>query len=173
MDSLWRELSLGVGVAAILSFVVWGLEPFLGVLSLLFLLLSLPVAFVLAWMIPKLRPSLLGATVPAAIVAGVLINFGPVPAGSLGPRVAYYAQLAYYRQQLDAQCNLPTSCRDPSRVQTMITEGFGSIVQGLARDDSGSLLRARERNEPAPVPLTGCESGIVHLFGPYFHFSCG
>jgi hypothetical protein len=173
MGLLLRELSIGVGVAAIVSLALQGFEPVLGILSPLLVLPMILLALGLGWTIPKLRPGLDGATVPAALVAGFLINYLPSPNGSLGGRVSFYVQLAHHKNELDAQCARTMSCHDTSQVTTIITEGFGSIVRGLAKDDSGALLSARERNRQAPLPLTGCENGIVHLYGPYFYFTCG
>ncbi len=56
---------------------------------------------------------------------------------------------------------------------TLITEGFGSIIQGVGRDDSGTLLRVMKGTGHEQNPLIGCESGLVHLYGPYFHWGCG
>jgi hypothetical protein len=177
MDSIWRELSMGIGVAVVVSVVVQGAEPFLSVLSPLLVMPAILLALGLVWTVPRLRPVLVGAAVPAAVVTGLLINYGPYPGpspgASLGARVSFYAQLAYYKSELDAQCARATGCHDPSQVTTIITEGFGSFIQGLARDDSGALIIAREHNWPAPSPLTGCEYGIVHLYGSYWHFGCG
>jgi hypothetical protein len=126
------------------------------------------------WAIPKFRASVDGRTTAAALIAGILINFLPIPASSLGARVSFYAQLAYYKKQLDAQCSTSIKhCRDPTGVSTLITEGFGSIIQGLARDDSGILRETIQRHSRAPNPLQGCERGIVQLYGPYFHWNCG
>jgi len=52
----------------------------------------------------------------------------------------------------------------------------GSIlffIEGLARDDSGELLNITKNHGRAPSPLEGCEKGLVHLYGPYFHWACG
>jgi hypothetical protein len=173
MKSLWRELSIGAGVAAIVSLAVQSLEPVLSILSPLLVLPVILFALGVVWNIPTLRPSLGRVTVPAALVAGILINYLPYPAGSLGARISFYAQLVYYKDELDAQCARTRSCHDTLRVTTTITAGFGSIIQGIARDDSGALLSVGARNRQAPIPLTGCENGIVHLCGPYFHFACG
>src|ERR1700722_1542128 len=164
MKLRWRELSVGIAIAAIVSLALQCLEP---VLSILSPLLVLPMILALGFLSTITKFPLTGKTVAVALVAGLLFNLVPYPAGSFGTRVSFYAQLAYYKNELDAQCAPAISCRE-----TMTTEGFGSIVQGLARDDSGVLLSAGVRNWPPPVPLTGCER-IVHLYGPYFHFTCG
>jgi hypothetical protein len=170
---MWRQLLMGISAAAIVSVVVQILEPYLGILSLLLVLPMILLALWVARIVRWLRPGLRGATVAAAVLAGFLINFFPIPAGSLGARVSFYAQLAYYKKDLDAQCSSKGRCHDASQVTTLITEGFGSIIQGLARDDSGVLLDMMRRHRPAPNPLQGCEGGLVHLYGPYFHWGCG
>jgi hypothetical protein len=173
METPSRELSIGISVAALVSIVVQGFEPTLGALSLL---LVVPSIYLVLWLVrkmPKLRPTFDGKTVPVALVAGLVINFLPIPASSLGARVSFYAQLAHYKHDLDAQCDPVSRCNDPWRMTTLITEGFGSIIQGVARDDSGTLLRVMKSNGHAPNPLMGCESGLVHLYGPYFHWGCG
>jgi hypothetical protein len=173
MASPGRELAIGVGVAAIVSIVVQAFEPILSILSMLLVVPTILLALGLAWTIPKLRWCLAGRTVPAALIAGLVINFLPYPAGSLGARVSFYAQLALHKKEIDAQCIPAIRCNDPSRTTTLITEGFGSIIQGIARDDSGTLLNVSRRHGRAPNPLQGCENGLVHLYGPYFHWGCG
>ena len=173
MGLLLRELSIGVGVATMVSLALQGLEPVLGILTPLLVLPVILLAFELAWTIPKLRRVLEGATVPAALVARLLINYLPYPNGSLGGRMSFYVQLARHKNELDTQCARTLSCHDTSRVTTIITQGFGPFVRGLAKDDSGALVSAKERNRQAPIPLTGCENGIEHLYGPYFYFTCG
>ena len=173
MSQRWRQYLIGIGVAAIVSVAMQGAEPILSVLSSLLLMPAILLALGIIWAIPRFRTSVGGRTTAAALIAGILINFLPIPASSLGARVSFYAQLAYYKKQLDAQCTSMKDCREPTSVSTLITEGFGSIIQGLARDDSGILLETIRRHSRAPNPLQGCERGIVQLYGPYFHWNCG
>jgi hypothetical protein len=173
MKSSWCQLSIGVGVAAIVSIIIQCFQPVLGLLSMLLVVPAIYLVLGLARAIPTLRSDLAGRTVSTALIAGLVINFLPYPAASLGARVSFYAQLAYYKNELDAQCIPVTRCSDPRRMTTLVTEGFGSIIQGLAKDDSGTLLNVVGGKGHAPNPLVGCERGLVHLYGPYYHWGCG
>ena len=173
MSQRWRQYSIGIGVAAIVSVAMQAAAPILGDWGSLFLEPAILLAFGIIWAIPRFRKRLGGATIVAALIAWILINFLPIPASSLGARVSFYAQLAYYKKQLDAQCASLEDCHDPKSVSTLMIGGFGSIIHGLARDDSGILLETIQRHSRAPNPLQGCERGLVHLYGPYFHWNCG
>lgn len=181
MTSLFRTLAVGVGLAAVVSgagqaVVGKALEPHFGIFGSFGLLLILPailVVLAIARARPKFRAHVTGRLVAAALAACFLINCLPIPARSVGARVRFYAELSHYKDELDAECAPVGTCDDPSRVTTLITGGFGSIINGVARDDSGALLEIVKHHERAPNPLQGCENGIVHLYGPYFHWGCG
>ncbi len=173
MSQSWRKYLVGIGIAAIVSVAMQGVSPVLGDWGFPFLWPAILMAFGIVWAIPRFRKRLGGATTVAALIAWILIYCLPIPASSLGARVNMYAQLAYYKKQLDAQCASVEYCNDPTRVSTLMVGGFGSIIHGLARDDSGSLLETIRRHSRAPNPLQGCERGLVHLYGPYFHWNCG
>jgi hypothetical protein len=181
MISLLRALVVGVGTAAVVSVagqavVAQALEPHFGIfgsIGLLFIVPAILLVLAIARATPKFRAHVTCRVVAAALVAGLLINFLPIPARSLWARVGFYAELSHYKDKLDAECDPAGTCNDPSRVTTLITGGFGSIINGIARDDSGALLEIIKHHERAPNPLQGCENGIVHLYGPYFHWGCG
>jgi len=181
MSALFRTLVVGVGIAAVVSVagqavVGQALEPHFGIFGSIGLLLIVPailVVLAIARATPKFRAHVTGRVVAAALAAALLIDFLPIPARSLGARVRFYAELSHYKNVLDAECAPVGTCNDPSRVTTLITGGFGSIINGIARDDSGALLAIIKHHERAPNPLQGCENGIVHLYGPYFHWGCG
>lgn len=173
MSQSGRKYLVGIGIAAVVSVAMQGVSPILGDWGFLFLWTAILMAFGIVWAIPRFRKRLGGATTVAALIAWILINFLPIPASSLGARVNMYAQLAYYKKQLDAQCASVEDCNDPTRLSTLMVGGFGSIIHGLARDDSGILLETIRRHSRAPNPLQGCERGLVHLYGPYFHWNCG
>jgi hypothetical protein len=173
MRTLFRGLVIGVSVAAVVSVAGQALGPVLGIFGFLLILPTTVIALVIARATRKFRPYISGHVVTTALAAAFLINCAPIPAKSLGARVSFYAELAHYKVALDAECATMDRCNDPSRVTTLITGGFGSIIHGVARDDSGTLLEIIEHHERAPNPLQGCETGIVHLYGSYFHWGCG
>jgi hypothetical protein len=147
-------------------------EPILGTGSSLLIFSAL--FFILGLLcVPKFRSHMTGLTLSAAFVTVFLVNFVPVPALSIGARVGFYVQLAHYKNRLDKQCASTSKCKDSSHVSTLQTEGHFPIMQGLVRDDSGELLKTIKDHGSAPHPLQGCENGLVHLYGPYFHWECG
>jgi hypothetical protein len=145
----------------------------LGISGFLVILATTVVVLVIARATQKFRPYISKYVVTTALATAFLINCVPIPAKSLGARVSFYAELAHYKVALDAECTTLDRCNDPSRITTLIIGGFGSIIYGVARDDSGSLLAIIENHERAPNPLQGCETGIVHLYGSFFHWACG
>jgi hypothetical protein len=170
---MWRNLSVGFCGALFVSIFFQALAPLLGTRNYLLMFLAIFLAFGLLCVMPTLRSHMTGSTLFVAFVTVFLVNCAPVPALSIGARVGFYAQLARYKNQLDKQCAPTSTCKDTSHVLTLQTEAHFPIIQGLARDDSGELLNIIQNHGSAPRPLQGCENGIVHLYGPYFHWECG
>lgn len=168
-----RNLSLGVCGALVLSVTFQALEPILGARSNLLVLSAIFFVFGLLCTTRSFRSHITVHTLSAAFVTAFLINCIPIPALSIGAHVGFYAQLARYKDQLDMQCASKSKCKDSSHVSTLQTDGYLLFVQGLARDDSGELLNIIKNHGRAPSPLQGCEKGLVHLYGPYFHWECG
>jgi hypothetical protein len=168
-----RNLSIGACGALIVSVTFHALDPILGTLSNLLVLSAIFFTFGLSCIMSSIRSHITGYTLSAAFVTAFLINCVPIPALSIGAHVGFYVQLARYKDQLDMQCASTPKCKDSSHVSTLQTEGYFLFIQGLARDDSGELLNIIKNHGLAPSPLQGCENGLVHLYGPYFHWECG
>ena len=168
-----RNLSIGACGALIVSVTFQMLEPILGTRGSSLIVFAIVFAFGLLCMMRSFRSRITGYTLSAAFVTAFLINCVPIPALSIGAHVGFYVQLARYKDQLDMQCASTSKCKDSSHVSTLQTEGHFLFIQGLARDDSGELLSVSKNHGRAPSPLQGCENGLVHLYGPYFHWACG
>jgi hypothetical protein len=168
-----RNLSIGACGALIASITFQALEPILGTRSNLLVLSAIFFMVGLLCFLPSFRSHITVHTLSAAFVAVFLINCVPIPALSIGAHVGFYAQLVRYKDQLDMQCASTSKCKDSSHVSTLQTDGYFVFIQGLARDDSGELLNSIKKHGRAPSPLQGCENGLVHLYGPYFHWECG
>ena len=169
----FRNLSTGACGALVVSVIFRVLGPILGTLGSLLILSAIFLTFGLLCRLPGFRSHITGYTISAAFGTAFLVNCIPIPALSIGAHVGFYVQLARYKDQLDAQCASTSKCKDSSHISTLQTEGGFSFIQGLARDDSGELLNIIKNQGRAPIPLQGCENGLVHLYGPYFHWACG